>query len=466
MRIHLIAIGGAAMHNIAISLHINHHTVSGSDDEIYNPAHDRLASYGLLPDKMGWFPERISKDIDVIILGMHARADNPELKRAQELGLRIVSYPEFVYEQAKDKTRVVVAGSHGKTTTTAMILHVLEYNNIAFDYLVGAQLEGFDNMVQFSAAPIMVIEGDEYLSSPIDRRPKFLHYRPHIAILTGIAWDHINVFPTFDNYKAQFAHFVDSLAVDAHLFYYQHDPYIAEILRTNEAVIHTKPYETFESKIEQGKSYILAETGEWIPLKIFGQHNLENLKAAYHACQQLGVSTADFYKAIPTFGGAAKRLQLLCETERSIAYQDFAHAPSKVAATIKSVQQQYPKRQLIACLELHTFSSLNRNFLHEYAGSMDSAEAAVVYYNEHTLKMKRLPDLSEQLVGDAFGHSNLRVLTEQQQLVDFLKEQQWENTNLLMMSSGTFGGLDMKQLASQLLIGKIKTISPDSSGMD
>ncbi len=449
MRIHLIAIGGAAMHNIAISLQINHHTVSGSDDEIYNPARDRLARFGLLPAEMGWFPDSITPDIDIIILGMHARADNPELQKARKLGLRILSYPAFVYQQAQSKRRLVVAGSHGKTTTTSMILHVLKHCRHPFDYLVGAQLDGFDHMVQFSDAPLMVIEGDEYLSSAIDRRPKFLHYRPQIAILTGIAWDHINVFPTFEEYKEQFSAFIKSLPHGALLIYYQHDPHIVEILKDLDKAIQTQAYEAFHFEVVEGQCLLFDDAGDAIPLQVFGKHNLENLKAAYLACQAVGITKEAFFQAIPSFQGAAKRLQLLHKTSSSAVYQDFAHAPSKVKATVEALRQQYPDRQLVACLELHTFSSLSSHFLNEYRHSLDAADAALVYFSEHTLRMKRLPPLSKQEIKSAFDHPALQVFTERVEVEAFIDSKRREDCNLLLMSSGTFGGLDLRALAQK-----------------
>ncbi len=452
MRVHLIAIGGSAMHNLALALHYNHHTVTGSDDEIYNPARDRLEKEGLLPSEMGWFPERITKDIDAIILGMHARKNNPELKKAKKLGLKIYSYPEYIYEQSKKKKRVVVAGSHGKTTTTSMIMHVLKYHQIEFDYLVGAQLDGFERMVRLSDAPLMVIEGDEYLSSPIDLRPKFLHYKPHVAIITGIAWDHINVFPTFDKYLKQFSLFAQSMPARGRLFYYANDPHLPKILLSKKVKVKSIAYDAFASKVQKNKTILLTKSGKKIPLKIFGKHNLENLNAAFLACNRVGVSDEQFFEAIQQFSGAAKRLQLLKRTKVSIAYQDFAHAPSKAEATIEALKAQYPKRQLIACLELHTFSSLNKKFLKEYRHTMQAADKAFVFFSEHTLKMKKLPPISVKDVEKAFDHPNLKVIVNNNKtLVSSLKRYKWLDKNLLLMSSGTFGGLDLKALAKDCL---------------
>ncbi len=459
MRVHLIAIGGSAMHNLALALYYNHHTVTGSDDEIYNPARDRLAAAGLLPEADGWFPDKITTDIDLIILGMHARKDNPELIKAQELGIPVYSYPAYLYEHSKNKTRVVIAGSHGKTTTTSMILHVLKQLNpenydqdMRFDYLVGAQIEGFDRMVQLSDAPIIVIEGDEYLSSPIDRRPKFLHYKPHLAVITGIAWDHINVFPTFEEYARQFNLLIETMEPAAQLFYYAHDPELQKRVNAYPAV-SSASYEAFKARLDAGVTYLFAElpanasnppaTSE-IPLRVFGQHNLENLRAAYLICKELGVKDTDFFELIQSFDGAAKRLQTLDELKDSIAFLDFAHAPSKVKATIKAVKAQYADRQLIGAVELHTFSSLNKAFLSEYKGAMDAADEAIVFYSEHTLKMKKLPMITPDDIQAAFDHPNLKVIQETEELSEYLRSKDWLHQNLLLMSSGTFGGMELQ----------------------
>ena len=448
MRIHLIAIGGSAMHNLAIALQCNHHTVSGSDDEIYNPAKNRLEKVGLLPEKIGWDPERITNEIDFIILGMHARKDNPELLKAKELQIPILSYPEYIYNHTKGKKRVVIAGSHGKTTTTAMILHVLKALDQDFDYLVGAQLDDFENMVQLSDAPLMVIEGDEYLSSPIDLRPKILHYKPHISVITGIAWDHINVFPTFENYVDQFKSYVESIESGGTLFFYKRDEILSQIAQEISG-INQLGYEAFHAEILNGKS-IVEHQGRQVQLEIFGKHNLENLKAAFLVCKELGVTEDEFFDKIKSFKGAAKRMQVLKEKKNSLFLQDFAHAPSKVKATIKAVKDQFSNRKLIACLELHTFSSLNKKFLEEYFESMDAADQAFVYFSEHTLKMKKLPPITEEDIQKAFSHKNLKVLTDNSILVNELKNMNWTNQNLLMMSSGTFNGLNLKDLADSL----------------
>jgi len=452
MRIHLIAIGGSAMHNIALALYYNHHTVSGSDDEVYNPARDRLAKHGLLPEIIGWNPESITKELDLVILGMHARPDNPELKRAQELNIPIFSYPAFVYEKAKKQKRVVIAGSHGKTTTTSMVMHVLKFYLKNFDYLVGAQLDGFETMARFSDASITIIEGDEYLSSPIDRRPKFLHYLPDLAVITGIAWDHINVFPNFSDYKNQFLLFAQSMPVTGKLYYYQQDPYLSKLLSDPSINCEVIPYEGFNFKVENNQTILINATGKEIPLKIFGAHNLQNLQAAFFLCLELGISSEDFFEAIKSFNGAAKRLDFLCKTDLSVAYKDFAHAPSKVKATTDAMQTQYPNRKLVACVELHTFSSLNKKFLPHYKDTLAAADHAFVFYSKHTLKMKKLPLIMPVDVQKAFNHPNLTVIqNDYYKLENALKFFDWQEQNLLLMTSGNFGGWDMKKGAESLL---------------
>lgn len=454
MKIHLIAIGGAAMHNLALALHENGYQVTGSDDEIYNPARERLAAKGLLPPEMGWHENRISTDLDLIILGMHARKDNPELLKAQHLGLKVVSYPEFIYQHSKHKKRLVVAGSHGKTTTTSMIMHVLRETGRDFDYLVGALLEGFDTMVRLSDAPIMVIEGDEYLSSPIDLVPKIHHYHPQVAIITGVAWDHINVFPTFENYVEQFNIFAQQIENEQHtegsLIYYVQDEALKKIAESLK-LCQKKPYQSFESEVKDGKTTLIFEDRK-IPLKVFGAHNLANLKAAHLACGELGITDDEFFEAIQTFAGAAKRLQTLAETPQAVAFLDFAHAPSKLKATVAAVKAQFAERKLVACFELHTFSSLNKAFLQEYRHALAAADEAVVYFNEHTLQMKKMPPLSTHEVATAFDHPNLKVFTDNQDFKAFLAAQKFEQCNLLLMSSGTFNGLNLKELAQSLLL--------------
>ena len=452
MNVHFIAIGGAAMHNLAIALHLKGYNVTGSDDEIFDPAKSRLAKYGLLPKEEGWQPERITGDLDAIVLGMHARADNPELLKAQELGLRIYSYPEYLYEQSKDKTRVVIGGSHGKTTTTAMILHALAHAGIEADYMVGAQLEGFEVMVRLSeTAKVMVIEGDEYLTSPIDRRPKFHVYLPNIAVVTGIEWDHVNVFPTFDIYKDQFAQFMNLIRPEGTLIYCADDAVVREVSEANKRTDITKlPYDVPQYEVKDGVTSLIGGNGERTPLKVFGRHNLLNMTAARLVCRTLGVSDDVFNEAISTFGGASKRLELVKKNDRCAVYKDFAHAPSKLRATIHAMREQYPDRKLVACMELHTFSSLTQEFLKQYHRTMDEADIRFVYYSKHALQLKKLPDLDPSQVQAAFG-DGVQVFTDSNAMVTELKKMQWNGSNLLMMSSGNFDGIDFNKLADEIL---------------
>jgi len=476
-KVHFIAIGGSAMHNLAIALCQKGITVTGSDDEIFDPARGRLEKYGLLPAEEGWHPERITKDLDAVVLGMHARVDNPELLRAQELGLKIYSYPEYLYEQSKDKLRIVIGGSHGKTTTTAMILHVLAHCGIEADYMVGAQLKGFDVMVRLShTAKVMVIEGDEYLTSPIDRRPKFHLYHPNVGIITGIEWDHINVFPTFDIYREQFAKFIDLIEPNGALIYCDEDAEVHRVAVENQRTdIQKLPYVCPEHKVVDG----VTEIGR-TKLRIFGHHNLLNLTAARLACRQVGVTDEQFDEAIATFEGASKRLELVKKNDTCAVYKDFAHAPSKLRATIHAMREQYPDRQLVACMELHTFSSLTQEFLQQYAHSMDEADVRYVYFSQHALQLKKLPPLDPDEVKAAFEGTMdnvgkmpalhpVEVFTDSKKLVecvialmrkcvnadapstDALTQSHNNAINLLMMSSGNFDGIDFAALADEII---------------
>jgi UDP-N-acetylmuramate: L-alanyl-gamma-D-glutamyl-meso-diaminopimelate ligase len=450
MKIHFIAIGGSVMHNMAIAMKNKGYTVTGSDDEINEPSRSRLQKHGLLPEAIGWFPEKLDKSYDEVILGMHARADNPELLRAQELGLKVYSYPEYMYEQTRDKTRVVVGGSHGKTTITSMILHVLRACGKDFDYLVGAQLQGFDTMVRLTKeAPIAVFEGDEYLASPIDRRPKFHLYHPHIAIISGIAWDHINVFPTYENYVEQFEKFIHLIEKNGSLIYCSADKELDALVARSTASVKKMAYAVPLYKIENGVTYLTGSAGE-VPLKIFGEHNLMNLNGARLVCEQLGIPAPDFYQAIQSFTGAAKRLEPVKISEGFAFYKDFAHSPSKLKATIEAMKHQYPERRLVACMELHTFSSLNENFLREYKGCMAHADDAVVYFNPHTIAHKKLKPITAEQVKESFNDQRLKVFTESKQVTDYLQSLSWKNKNLLMMTSGTFDGVDFVKLAETL----------------
>jgi len=459
-RVHFIAIGGAAMHNLAIAISKkNNFQVTGSDDEIFEPSYSRLKEHGLLPEKMGWFPDRIQKGLNAVILGMHATEDNPELLRARELGLKIYSFPEYLYQQTRSKTRIVVGGSHGKTTTTAMILFVLKQLKIDADYMVGAQIEGFDNMVRLSyESRIAVFEGDEYLTSPIDRRPKFHLYKPHIAVLTGIAWDHINVFPTFENYVEQFRKFVDLMEVQGRLIYFDGDENLNEIAAHLRRDIVPFAYNTPKHEVRNGVTYLITKYGD-VPLKIFGEHNLQNMDAARLACRQIGVTDEQFYSVISEFPGASNRLQKIAETATSVAFKDFAHSPSKLKATVKAVKHQYPDRKLVACMELHTFSSLTEDFLPQYADSMAEADVAFVYYNPEVIHHKRLKEINPEQVKNAFGGTNLTVYTDSEALQTKLRELNYDNSALLLMTSGNFSGVNLIEFAQELLSRKQQAAS-------
>jgi UDP-N-acetylmuramate: L-alanyl-gamma-D-glutamyl-meso-diaminopimelate ligase len=437
------------MHQLAIALKRKGYVVTGSDDEIFEPARSNLAAEGLLPAEDGWFPEKIDKSLDSIILGMHAKADNPELVKAEELGLPIYSFPEYIYQESKNKTRVVVGGSHGKTTTTSMIMNVLKNAGKDFDYLVGARLEGFPQSVNITKAPLIICEGDEYPASTLEKRPKFHFLFPQIAIITGIAWDHINVFPTFDIYLEQFRIFIDKIEPGGVLIYNETDPVLKQLVEAHISPVRKIPYGIPPHRIENGITVVTLE-GHSGALKVFGEHNLLNLQAACLACKEVGVGPAEFLRGIGTFGGAAKRLELMVRNERLNIYRDFAHAPSKVKATMDAVKKQFPDRALIAVLELHTYSSLNEQFLSEYKGAMDLADKAAVFYSRHALELKRLPPLSPKKVIDGFGKADLAVLNDKEDLRKWLMEQSYENVNLLLMSSGNYDGLDIPGFASEL----------------
>ena len=434
------------MHNLALALNQKGEFVTGSDDEIFEPSKTRLGNKGLLPAEEGWFPEKITSDIDAVILGMHAKADNPELLKAKELGLKIYSYPEFLYEQSKNKTRVVIGGSHGKTTITSMILHVMNYHGKDVDYMVGAQLEGFDTMVKITdESDFMVIEGDEYLSSPIDRRPKFHLYKPNIALLSGIAWDHVNVFPTYENYVEQFEIFLKEITNGGSIIYNEEDAEVKRIVEASSAPIKKYPYQTPAYSVENGKTLLETPEGP-MPIEIFGAHNLNNLEGARWICQLMGVDADDFYEAIATFKGASKRLEKIAETETSVAFKDYAHSPSKVKATTQAVKNQYPNRKLIACLELHTYSSLSPGFLKEYRGTLDSADSAVVFYSPHAVLIKQLEEIKIDQIAAAFDRDDLVIFTNPADFKTYLYTQDYENTCLLLMSSGNYGGLDFEDI--------------------
>jgi len=448
-KVHFIAVGGSVMHQLAIALKIKGYQVTGSDDEIYEPAKGNLLQAGILPASMGWDESRITADLDAVILGMHARGDNPELIKAKELGLKIYSFPEYIYQESQQKNRVVVGGSHGKTTTTAMIMHVLQQSGQAFDYLVGARLAGFPQSVNITDAPVIVCEGDEYPASVIEKRPKFHFLHPHIAVLTGIAWDHINVFPTFENYLEQFAIFLRTMKAGHTLIYNNTDPELVKLVEAEGLHLKLVPYDIPQHQINNGVTTVHFGDQQ-TDLEVFGDHNLLNMHAARLVCNELGINDAIFLKAIATFKGAAKRLELVGKNDHCAIYRDFAHAPSKVKATISALRDQYPQRKLIGVLELHTYSSLNADFMVQYQGCMDKADIPVVFYSKHALEIKRMPELMPDVVAQGFGRADLQIFTSREHLTAFLDKQEYKDANLLMMSSGDYEGLDVNSLKKYL----------------
>lgn len=448
-KVHFIAIGGSVMHQLAIALKNKGYQVTGSDDEIFEPALSNLQQAGILPASTGWDPARITPDLDAVILGMHARDDNPELIKARELQLKIYSFPEYIYQESKNKTRVAIGGSHGKTTTTAMVMHALQLNHQSFDYLVGARLEGFAQSVNITDAPVIVCEADEYPASAIEKRPKFHFLHPQIAVLTGIAWDHINVFPTYEIYKEQFAIFIRQMEAGQILIYNNTDPELVSLVTATGDHLKLVPYGLPEHAITNGVTRVVFGNQQ-ASLEVFGDHNLLNLHAAKLVCNELGLSDAEFLAAIATFKGAAKRLELVAKNDHCVIYRDFAHAPSKVKATMEATKHQFPDRKLIAVLELHTYSSLNADFLEQYHGALDTADTAVVFYSKHALEIKRMPDLAPELIAQRFGRDDLHVFHNREKLEAFLAAQQYQDTNLLLMSSGTYDGLDFSKLKALL----------------
>ena len=452
MKVHFISIGGSVMHQLAIALKRKGYSVTGTDDEIFEPAKSNLANEGLLPAAIGWQTDLITKDIDAVILGMHAKADNPEMLKAKEMGLNIYSFPEYIYQESTNKIRVVIGGSHGKTTTTSMIMHVLLQCNKQFDYLVGAKLEGFDQSVNITNAPVIICEGDEYPASVIEKKPKFHFLFPHIAILTGIAWDHINVFPTFDFYLEQFIIFINKIEKGGILIYNETDAVLKELVEKNKRNdIRYQPYQIPEHTIKNGRTTVTIDQSTGV-LKVFGNHNLLNLNAAYFACKELNIADDDFVHAIGSFTGASKRLELIGSNAATNVYRDFAHAPSKVKATIDAVKEQYSDRKLIGILELHTYSSLNEKFMEEYKGALDKADAAVVFYSKHALELKRMPELPKEKVIEGFAKKNLIVINDKNELQEWMRHQSYSNTNLVLMSSGNYDGLDMLTFAKQITL--------------
>jgi UDP-N-acetylmuramate: L-alanyl-gamma-D-glutamyl-meso-diaminopimelate ligase len=438
------------MHNLAIALSRKNYNVSGSDDEIFEPSATRLKKQGVFPSQIGWNTDNIHDGLDAIIVGMHAREDNPELLKARLMGIPVYSYPEYLFEQSKDKIRVVIGGSHGKTSITAMILHAISVVGLDVDYMVGAQLEGYDCMVKLSdTAKIMILEGDEYLSSPIDRRPKFHLYHPSIALISGIAWDHINVFPTFENYVFQFDVFCQKIEKFGVLIYNQEDDVVKQLgtkysNKLNSIAYSTPNYSTNINGTEiefEGKKYVF---------QIFGAHNMQNLMGAMEICKQIGVSNDEFLSALQSFKGAGKRLQKVAEKNGFVMFKDFAHSPSKLKATTSAVKEQFKEKQVVACMELHTFSSLNKEFLPLYHGAMKHADRAIVYFNPDVVKHKRLPAISVEEVKIAFG-DNVEVYNLTEEVLHIVKNINVNDSILLMMSSGNFDGVDYELLGEELV---------------
>ena len=446
MKIHFIAIGGSAMHNLAIALKLKGYSITGSDDTINDPSKSRLKKYNLLPEKEGWFSDKITSDIDAVVLGMHAKDDNPELLKAREIGLKIYSYPEFIFNQSKDKIRIVIGGSHGKTSITSLVLHVLRTLNIESDYMVGAQLDGFEVMVKLTeTSKYIVLEGDEYLSSALDPRPKFHLYKPHIALISGIAWDHINVFKTFESYLKQFEIFINSVEENGTLVYNELDPDLKKLVSKNKSNLNYIPYSIPKHKIIDGISFINFNN-ELYRLKIFGDHNLQNISGALNICKALGVESKDFYKAITSFNGASNRLELVYQSSDIIIFKDFAHSPSKVKATTEAVRKQFPNRKLISFFELHTYSSLNPLFLEKYRDTLNHSDECYIYYSEKNMRIKRLEPIDSELIIRSFNHSSLTVIDNYEKLNKKIYDLDLSNSVLLMMSSGKFGGLDIDKI--------------------
>ncbi len=451
MKVHFIAIGGSVMHNLALSLRKKGYKVSGSDDEIFEPALSNLQNAGILPPTFGWFPEKITNELDAIVLGMHARNDNPELIRARNLGLKIFSFPAYVYEQTQHKRRLVVGGSHGKTSVTSMIMHVLQFHAKNFDFLVGSKIDGFDLMVNFeNETEWAVIEGDEYLSSALEPIPKFHLYKPHVAILTGIAWDHINVFPTFENYVEQFEKFINTIEPNGALIYCEEDEHLRTLVSIARKDIRLLAYKAVDYSVKNETAFLI-HNGKEYPLHFFGQHNMMNLKAAWLACSEMGITDDEFIGVITQFSGASKRLELIAQNDDTVIYRDFAHSPSKLKATVNAVKEQYPERKVVACMELHTYSSLSQQFLAQYKGSMDKADVPVVFYNHHALELKKLPPITIAEVQSGFDNEKLLVLNDKDVFEKFLLNNEWKNSVLLLMSSGNFDGLDLHKLKTNIL---------------
>lgn len=457
MHIHFIAIGGSVMHNLALALAVGGHRVTGSDDEIHEPSKSRLAQAGILPEQIGWFPDKIQDGIDAVILGMHARTDNPELKRAQELGLTIYSYPDFIYAHSRSKQRIVIAGSHGKTTITSMIMHVLRGLGIEFDYVVGAQLAGFDRMVRLSeTAPVIIIEGDEYMASPLDKRPKFLLYQPHVVVISGIAWDHINVFPTFEEYLDAFRQLLLAMPKAGMVIYNSEDALVSELVwrHTDEELHYRFAYETPTYRVHDHRTEIKLDSLRGT-LPIYGKHNMANAAAAHQVAKLLAVDTGSFLKQMESFTGAGLRLQKVFESAQLTIVRDFAHAPSKVAATVQAVAEFYKDYNIVACLELHTYSSLNKAFLSQYRDTLKKVANKIVLISAHTLEIKRMEPVSVDEIHHAFHDNAIAYVTTQAGLVSAIQQKLHTGKNLvLLMSSGALDGLQVAELPALLLKSK------------
>ncbi len=450
MKVHVIAIGGSIMHSLAIQLHLLGYAITGSDDIIYDPARTRLSEYGLLPDKEGWFPEKISKDIDLIVLGKHAHSDNPELIRAQELGITVKSFPEFVHERSLDKKRIAVAGSHGKTTVTAMLMTLFKEANREFDYLVGAKLENFSRSFKLTAsAPYIILEADEYPTSSLDSSPKFVHYRPQITIITGIAWDHMNAFPTESIYIDQFRAYLNTLKPDAKVIYNEEDEVLSKLI-SECGHIDPYPYNCLDYAVRNGKFFLVDDNKEW-GLEVIGRHNMQNMTAVSKVADILQMDKAVFYESMSKFSTASKRLEKIVDQKDRLGFVDFAHAPSKVNASINAVKSAFPERKTIAVIELHTYSSLNKDFLSNYRDKTNDADTLLIYYSPKTLEIKRLPVLSAEIIREEMGRDDIEVFTSSDKLYEHLSEMDYNNTNLLMMSSGSFGKSDVRDWLVKLL---------------
>lgn len=445
--IHFICVGDSAMYDLALNLQEQGYLITGSDNEIYELSSSTLEQRGLLPAAMGWFPEKITANLTAVIVGMRVRKDNPELLKAQELGLSIFSHPEYVYELSRQKQRVVITGSHGKTTITSIILHVLNYHKREFDYLVGAQPDGFATMTKLTPnAPIIIIEGDEYASSPIDPQPDFLHYKPHIALISGIAWDHVNIYPTWEEYVDQFEHLAEAMPKAGVLIFDESDDMLDVIGQKERPDITKVPYESHPHTIVDGQTFLITKEKAPVPVRIFGEHNMKNIAGAMTVLDVIGITDEQFYQAIPSFKGAEYRLEKVVQRNNRILFRDFAYAPSKVRATTEAVRNQFPDKRVMAIVELHTFSSLNKKFLSQYKGTLDSANIAGVYIDADVLISQQQSHIRPTDFTNAFGRTDLRVLTSPTEMNEFIKNSHDRTDIFLLMSSSNFDNLDLSKL--------------------